>query len=423
MNRREFIAATVAAAAVPSVRGGEDRTSKAFGGWKPGEFQVHFIYTGVAESLFILMPDGTSMLLDCGDIPAIMRNPYDVPVPHPREMAGQTVADYVLGVNPRGRDVDYLVVSHWHSDHTGTPNWQSCGTMVDRSKGEYWRSGFGIAAERLRFARAVDRGFDDPIPYRDDRDRPGEHMRRLYDCLVRRDGLVREPFRLGAADQFVPRHGGAEGFSVRNIAGNGRLALPDGSVRDLYGGYLAAHPGLQRLNENGMSLGHVFSYGPFRFYTAGDFCDALDGFHTEDAMAEACGEVDVAKINHHGHHSMSPRLVAALRARCYVACVWDQLHVTDDTMTRLADRSLYPGPRTFYPGVFTAERQREDAGKAWTADVAPAVRTKGAHVVLTVPPGGRTYTMTCLDATGKGLEILSVDKYETKSSLSNPHAV
>ena len=31
--------------------------------WKPGEFQVHFIYTGVAESLFWILPDGTTMLL------------------------------------------------------------------------------------------------------------------------------------------------------------------------------------------------------------------------------------------------------------------------------------------------------------------------------------------------------------------------
>ena len=32
--------------------------------WKPGEFQVHFIYTGVAESMFWILPDGTTMLLD-----------------------------------------------------------------------------------------------------------------------------------------------------------------------------------------------------------------------------------------------------------------------------------------------------------------------------------------------------------------------
>lgn len=157
-----------------------------------------------------------------------------------------------------------------------------------------------------------------------------------------------------------------------------------------------------------MSLGLVFEYGSFRFYTAGDFCDRIDGFQTEDAMAEAVGAVDVAKIDHHGHHSMSPKLVAALRARQYVACIWDQLHVTDDTMTRLADRTAYSDKRMLFPGVFTAERQREDASRPWTSDVAEAVKTKGAHVVLTVERGGESYSLTCVDAASEDLRVRAV---------------
>lgn len=392
-----------------------------FDGWHYGEFQVHFIYTGVCESMFIIFPDGTSMLLDCGDGPMIMRAPYDVPVPFPREMAGDTIADYVLKVNPRGKDVDYMVTSHWHSDHVGTPNWQSCGTMVvDGTRNRYYRSGFGIAAEKLRFGIAIDRGFDEPIPYVDDYEHPGEHMRKLYDFLKERDGLRRESFRLGATDQFRPLHGGAEGFSVRNICANGKVAMPDGSVKDLFADYLSRNPKTTWLNENCLSLGMVFSYGPFRFYTAGDFSDGVRDPKTrkllvqfEDEMAKTCGEVDVAKLDHHGHHSMSRGLVAALRAKCYVACIWDQLHITDDTMTRLADRTLYPGDRLFFPGVFTKERQAEDAGKAWTKDVVDAVKDTGAHIVLTVPKGGRSYTMTCLDATTKDFRVRATYRFDT----------
>lgn len=417
MSRRTFVSLGTAALVADSCSADVRVSSPAlFTGWHPGEFQVHFIYTGVAESLFVICPDSTSMLIDCGDIPAIMRRPYDVPVPRPREMAGETVANYVLKANPRGQDVDYLVVSHWHSDHTGTPNWQSCGTMVDRSGGRYWRSGFGIAAEKLRFAKAIDRGFDEPIEFVDGSGRSAEHMRRLYSFLAERDGLVREKVRLGATDQFRQRHGGSDGFFVRTVAANGKVAAPDGSVRDLYAKFLADHPGTTLLNENGLSIGLLFGYGPFRFFTAGDFCDRLDGVPTEDGLAGVCEPVDVAKINHHGHHSMSEKLVAALKARCYAACVWDQLHITDDTMTRLADRRLYPGPRTFYPGVFTAERQREDAERAWTRDVAPALRSVGGHVVLTVEPGGRAYTMTCLDTSSETMVVSSVDHYRTRGA-------
>ncbi len=33
-------------------------------GWRSGEFQAHFIHTGVAESVFFVFPDSTTMLLD-----------------------------------------------------------------------------------------------------------------------------------------------------------------------------------------------------------------------------------------------------------------------------------------------------------------------------------------------------------------------
>ena len=130
-------------------------------------------------------------------------------------------------------------------------------------------------------------------------------------------------------------------------------------------------------------------------------------------MAEACGAVDVAKINHHGCQAMSRKLVAAMKARCYVACVWDQLHITSGTMEILSDRTLYPGDRTLFPTVMTRERMAEDAGKAWMKDVAEAVKGDGAHVVLTVPQGGERYTMTCLNAYGADMNVLAEYAYET----------
>lgn len=53
---------------------------KVWKGWKPGEFQVHFIYTGVGESMFIIFPDSTTMLFDCGDHAAVTRLDLAVPV-------------------------------------------------------------------------------------------------------------------------------------------------------------------------------------------------------------------------------------------------------------------------------------------------------------------------------------------------------
>ena len=89
-GRRDFVKALAAAPLLGATVGGprsvvaEDGTrpvppngsthpltGKKLPAWREGEFQVHFIYTGVSESMFWILPDGTSMLLDCGDHQAI----------------------------------------------------------------------------------------------------------------------------------------------------------------------------------------------------------------------------------------------------------------------------------------------------------------------------------------------------------------
>ena len=93
---------------------------KALPPWRPGEFQVHFIYTGVAESMFWIMPDGTTMLLDCGDHAAYVRGKKALwLLPSGSRHAGEWIARYVVRVNPSKTDVDYMMVSHHHADHAG----------------------------------------------------------------------------------------------------------------------------------------------------------------------------------------------------------------------------------------------------------------------------------------------------------------
>lgn len=145
-----------------------------------------------------------------------------------------------------------------------------------------------------------------------------------------------------------------------------------------------------------------------RFYkTAGDFSDGWkhpDGVRCkiEDALAEAVGAVHVAKLNHHGHHAMSPKLVKSLQARVWTCCSLDQQHCTDDTMARLADRSLYGGPRLMLPTYMPLARPATPAGRGYLPDVDRCVIDQPCHVVLDVPPGGESYTLSCLSATKVG---------------------
>ena len=352
--------------------------------WKPGEFQVHFIYTGVAESMFWILPDGTTMLLDCGDHPAWRRGKLALWVlPSGCKYAGEWIARYVTRVNPNKGEVDYMMLSHHHGDHGGMDDW-GAGKPVEWKGRRIWRSGFMLAAETLRFRRGFDRGwpgFDDPVPDRQGDDACLPHMQKVIAYLQERDGLKMEPFRVGAVNQVAMLRTPAAHpeFRITNITGNGKILCRDGSVKDLFAG----HHGFKGwINENAMSLGLMVQYGPFRFYSAGDFAEKMklpDGrvISFEDSIAPELDPVDVAKMNHHGCYSMSKSIVSALRARVWTACVWDKIHLAEPTLERLSDRSIYPGPRLIAPGVFTPSKRIEMAGRAFLDDKEQPAKHEG----------------------------------------------
>ena len=400
------IAAPVCVAASEQERGAKHPLAgKKLPAWKPGEFQVHFIYTGVAESQFWIMPDGTTMLIDCGDHAAWQRGKKAIWIlPNGRRHAGEWIARYVERVNPAKADVDYMMISHHHDDHAGRDGW----------------GGFMDAAATLKFRRGFDRGwpdFDDPIPNERCDTSSYPHVRKTLSYLIERDGLKMEKFVVGAVDQIALLRDAARhtGFKVTNITGNGKILCRDGSVRDLY----AEKHDAKRLNENGMSLGLLVQYGPFRYYTAGDFFDRLrlpdkSARDFEVELAREIDPVDVAKIDHHGHHSMALELVAALRARVWTACMWDQLHITADTLSRLSSREAYPGPRLVAPGVFSPERRFEDVGKEFLADIARESFDAG-HVVVTVAPGGATYSVAYVTADDESMKVTGAYDFESAS--------
>ncbi|MBQ8061655.1 MAG: MBL fold metallo-hydrolase [Bacteroidales bacterium] len=388
-------------------------------GWKKGHFQIHFIYTGVAESLFLIFPDGTSMLLDCGDHRGIARNERALPILSSEEHhTGEIISKYAEKVNPRGKDVDYMLLSHYHSDHSGGEHYYTEKRVVDGE--DYFISGLSQAAEMLNFSYAIDRcwpTFDDPIPLVDDGDAVMTHMRKLYSYLEKHRGVKIEKFDLGSETQVRMLHnpGSYKGFSVRNICSNGRIITPEGEVIDLYAERKKNPP--RAFNENGMSTGMIFSYGPFRFFTAGDFSDywnRADGTRVdiEDELGKVIPSVNVAKLNHHGYdESMTPGLVSALRAQVYVSCIWGCGHDVDSVLTRLADRNLYPGNRVICPTLMPVQRRKVDWDKVWMKDVSKASFDPG-HVVVDVQPGGRTYTVSYLE-TGEDLKVRSVMHFDS----------
>ena len=101
---------------------------------------------------------------------------------------------------------------------------------------------------------------------------------------------------------------------------------------------------------------------------------------------------------------MPKPLVAALRARVWTACIWDKLHMTTDALENMCDRSAYQGPRLVAPNVFTPMRRIEEQGKTFMSDIAPESFEAG-HVVLTVAPGGKTYSLAYVTADDESMKV------------------
>jgi beta-lactamase superfamily II metal-dependent hydrolase len=380
--------------------------------WRLGHFQIHMIYTGVAESQFLVFPDGTSMLIDCGDHPACKRGKDMVPIlPDQSRHSGEWIARYVTRVNPRGRDVDYMLLTHYHDDHSGCTNFHA----GKAPNGKYFLSGFGQAAEFLSFGTAIDRAwpdYTDPIPLLPQAS--VDNMRPLYEELSRRGTKVEKFVLSKGSDQIRPLHGRVSGFAVEPLCANGRILLPDGSIHDPFKEYFAVVKP-KSFNENGLSIGMNFVYGPFTYYTAGDvqaISRMPDGrrIDLERDMAMAVRKVEVAKMNHHGGEAMPEELVAKLRAKVYLAGIWDQWHLSKSTMERLSDRSIYPEDRLFAPGVLPSRRLKEDAGKPWIAMSEPTCAS-GVHVIVDVAPAGESYTVATVPAADELMRVVSVRKF------------
>ena len=121
MKRREFIKGGSVAAITAlggfgaAIAADADETLPA---WRPGELELHFIYTGCGENMFYRLPDGTAILNDTGDAYRPKDVTYTPLLPSPDRLGGDWVSRYIQRVYPE-KVIDYLIFSHWHSDHIG----------------------------------------------------------------------------------------------------------------------------------------------------------------------------------------------------------------------------------------------------------------------------------------------------------------
>ena len=424
-SRRKFlesVAASGLTAAMPSIAAFAADTSSAgdvYPGWRPGELDLHFIYTGCGENCFYVLPDGTSILNDAGDFYR-PRDIGDIPLlPSSERLGGEWVSRYISRVYP-GKTIDYLVFSHWHTDHVGatdigqkpSPNagWRY-RTFSDGTKG----NGFRCVAEDFTFRRYLDHQYPE-CGVHATHDRMSVALVRPWLEAERKKGLVAEPFKVGALDQISMLHDPEKYkrvFSIRNLCANGRAWDGAAGVLDHAADHVKA-TGKDRISQNLLSSAFVMRYGKFSYYAGGDVSGRIrraDGteFDYEEKIGRLAGQVSVCKANHHGFHdAMSEGFVRAVRARAYVSCIWSPGQVNSKTLERMASRELHGGfDPVVVPNLMPKSRAERYAERPFMRNVPPEVQN-GVHVVVKVASGGDSWRIYLLDARDESMRVLRV---------------
>src|SRR5882724_6878364 len=94
--------------------------------WQEGYLDLHHINTGRGNAAFYILPDGTTVLFDAGELdPSEARttSKRNTPIrPDDSKRPYEWIADYIGQVSPAKEKtvIDYAVISHFHDDHFGS---------------------------------------------------------------------------------------------------------------------------------------------------------------------------------------------------------------------------------------------------------------------------------------------------------------
>jgi beta-lactamase superfamily II metal-dependent hydrolase len=358
--------------------------------WTPGTLDIHHLATGRGNASFVQLPDGTTLLVDAGDVGGDAGTSASA-----SRSAGASIVRYIRSMiadqSPR---LDYAVVTHFHPDHMGRVS----GTERKSSRGPYLRSGLTEVADDLPIATMIDRGYDYNPPAATDR--AFANYRAFVEARTADGSMTHVVARAGAADQIVGRRKDerSSAYVVRVVSVNDRVWTGAGNASKIRFPP-AASIGVpeDRPDENMCSVTLRITYGRFDYFTGGD----QPGFPTpgaaawhdlESDVARAIGPTDVHVVNHHGSIEAENLFwLATLQSRVMIVPAWAPTHPSPDVLKRMLSTRVYPKPRD----VFVTELR--DATKATIGPRAAQVASDHGHIVVRVEPGGARYWVVVVD--------------------------
>lgn len=409
--------------------------------WQEGYLDIHHINTGRGDAAFHIFPDGTTMLVDAGEMdptsPRVLSPRNATLHPNYSRTPSEWIVYYIQKVMPEGQEpkIDYAMITHFHDDHFGS---YYLGAKLSKTEA-YYLTGITGVGDAIPIEKMIDRGYPNyNYPYdmkeaikKSAMDDDGEvnHIKTIenywnfVDYQVANAGMKAEKLQAGRADQITLQHkpDQYENFKVQNVKSNGTIwkgedtetfeHLPDFSQMSI----------AEMQGENPLSLVIRIDYGNFRYYTGGDCPSIADlgkpaWFDVGTPVAKAVGEVDVAVLDHHGNRDSHNEFnVSTLRPRVWIEQTWSSDHPGHEVLRRITSTHLYPGPRDLF-----ATNMLEPNKNVIGPSLENSYKSMDGHIVLRVMPGGDSYYVIILDDETEEMPVKSVfGPYQTKTKKSD----
>lgn len=401
----------------PNLPGGGESVSQNLEAWTEGNLDLHFINTATGESIFVIMPDGTQMLIDCASSMTTDGNTeIKTRWSGTTQRASQQICDYIKKCMKwtNNQKIDYFALTHFHPDHMGTYK----ATNPKSSNGDWTLNGVTDIFETFTVGKMVDRGYPDynyPIMQKTSASIINYNACAAWNAS--NNGTVREMYSPGSNTQFVQNYKpDLYPVEIRVLSCNGVFWTGKGASTEM------RFPKLEEITsteigkgncpcENNCSGTIVLSYGKFDVFLGGDTSVRSMSTYawndTETPLSKLVGEVDVMKANHHGSvDACYQTILDALTPQAMVINVWQDVQPRPaDTWNKRMSKMI--GTDFFLTNLATSNKNNFTGGL-------DLIKSEYGHVVVRVDKGGEKFRVYALDDKKTDFTIKTYKTYVSK---------
>ncbi len=366
--------------------------------WEEGYLDIHLMNTGRGECTFYILPDGTTMIVDVGEIPRFSEDKFPVDqFPSTDVRPTTTYARYIKNYLPEGKTwIDYCQISHFHNDHFGDQSIKGETNPIG-----YRKIGPMALYDLIPFKNILDRAYPNYLPEGESKTAPIDHTGLIEDwkTLIKwgeENGKIQGArFEVGQEQiKLLYKRDSYPNFRIFNIIANGYgYYLVDGVLKT---------KGSKSNSGNPASCGFHLSYGEFDYISCGDLTSAPQNrmaYYYRDCMGSE--GLDAFKANHH------------LSANGWTG----QMRVYKFNPQVTVNHNFYKQQPD--PGLMDSLLYKANMRNFFTTNAHPNALIESpkiysdldgynGHIVVRVAPGGTSFYVYMLDATNYEYRVKSI---------------